>query len=274
MGEVLDAQGRLEEIYAAYAEPDADFDKLAAEQATPRGDHRRVGRRLRRADGNRRRRAAPAAVGREDRERSRAARSAASRCAACCSRSPTCCCSTSRPTTSMPRASTGSSSSCEVSRHRDRGHARPLLPRQRRGVDPRARPRLRHPVEGQLQLVARAEGAAARDRVEAGGGAHQGDEAGARVGAPEPEGPAGEEQGAHRALRGARLVRAPEAQRDAGDLHPGRRAPRRRGDRVREREQGLRRPAPDRRPVVSACRRARSSASSGRTAPARRRCSA
>ncbi|MCC6198268.1 MAG: energy-dependent translational throttle protein EttA [Burkholderiales bacterium] len=33
MGEVLGAKAKLEEIYAAYAEPDADFDKLAAEQA-------------------------------------------------------------------------------------------------------------------------------------------------------------------------------------------------------------------------------------------------
>ena len=66
----------------------------------------------------------------------------------------------------------------------------------------------------------------------------------------EREGPAGEEQGAHRALRGARLVRASEAQRDAGDLHPGRRAARRRGHRVQEREQGLRRPPADRRSVV------------------------
>lgn len=33
MGEVMDAKKRLEEVYAAYAEPDADFDALAAEQA-------------------------------------------------------------------------------------------------------------------------------------------------------------------------------------------------------------------------------------------------
>jgi sulfate-transporting ATPase len=33
MGEVNDAKKRLEEVYAAYAEPDADFDALAAEQA-------------------------------------------------------------------------------------------------------------------------------------------------------------------------------------------------------------------------------------------------
>jgi energy-dependent translational throttle protein EttA len=32
MGEVMDAKARLEEIYAAYAEPDADFDKLSEEQ--------------------------------------------------------------------------------------------------------------------------------------------------------------------------------------------------------------------------------------------------
>jgi sulfate-transporting ATPase len=32
VGEVLQAKSRLDEVYAAYAEPDADFDKLAAEQ--------------------------------------------------------------------------------------------------------------------------------------------------------------------------------------------------------------------------------------------------
>ena len=41
--------------------------------------------------------------------------------------------------------------------HGDRRHPRPVLPRQRRAVDPRARPRPRHPVEGELLLVARAE---------------------------------------------------------------------------------------------------------------------
>ncbi len=33
MGEVMQAQAKLEAVYAAYAEPDADFDKLAEEQA-------------------------------------------------------------------------------------------------------------------------------------------------------------------------------------------------------------------------------------------------
>src|SRR5881398_2103339 len=33
MGEVLDAKKKLDDVYAAYAEPDADFDQLAADQA-------------------------------------------------------------------------------------------------------------------------------------------------------------------------------------------------------------------------------------------------
>jgi len=33
LSQIKDAQSRLDEVYAAYAEPDADFDKLAAEQA-------------------------------------------------------------------------------------------------------------------------------------------------------------------------------------------------------------------------------------------------
>ena len=33
LGEIMEARAKLEEIYAAYAEPDADFDKLAEEQA-------------------------------------------------------------------------------------------------------------------------------------------------------------------------------------------------------------------------------------------------
>ncbi|NBR28378.1 MAG: ATP-binding cassette domain-containing protein, partial [Betaproteobacteria bacterium] len=33
LGEIAEAKKKLDEIYAAYAEPDADFDKLAADQA-------------------------------------------------------------------------------------------------------------------------------------------------------------------------------------------------------------------------------------------------
>ena len=49
-----------------------------------------------------------------------------------------------------------------VPRHRRRRHARSLLPRQRRRLDPGARPRPRHPVRGQLLVVAGAEADAAR----------------------------------------------------------------------------------------------------------------
>jgi sulfate-transporting ATPase len=72
----------------------------------------------------------------------------------------------------------------------------------------------------------------------------------ARMGAPEREGPAGEGQGAYRPLRGARLLRAPAAQRDAGDLHSRRGAARRLRDRVQRRQQRLRRSPADRRSVV------------------------
>ena len=37
LGELMQAKQKLEEIYAAYAEPDADFDKLAEEQAKYEG---------------------------------------------------------------------------------------------------------------------------------------------------------------------------------------------------------------------------------------------
>ena len=65
IGGVLAAKKRLDEVYAAYAEPDADFDKLAAEQAELEAhDRRRRQREHRPAARDRRRRAAPAAVGR------------------------------------------------------------------------------------------------------------------------------------------------------------------------------------------------------------------
>src|SRR5216684_3262044 len=52
-----------------------------------------------------------------------------------------------------------------------------------------------------------------------------------------------EEQGAPRALQGARVRRRAEAQRDQRNLHPARAAPRRRGDRSRGTEEGVRREA-------------------------------
>jgi hypothetical protein len=60
----------------------------------------------------------------------------------------------------------------EYAGHRGRDHPRPLLPRQRGPVDPRAGPRPRHPVRGQLLELARAE-AGALEREEKGNDARQ-----------------------------------------------------------------------------------------------------
>ena len=83
------------------------------------------------------------------------------RCAVCSSSSRTCFCSTSPPTTWTPNPSPGSSTIFdEFPGHDRRDHARPLLPRQRRRVDPRVGPRGRHPLEGELFVLARAEAGA------------------------------------------------------------------------------------------------------------------
>ena len=84
------------------------------------------------------------------------------RCASCCSSSRTCCCSTSPPTISTPRACSGSSSTWRVPGRGARRHPRPLLPRQRRRVDPRARPRPYVPLRGQLLHLSGDQAAAAR----------------------------------------------------------------------------------------------------------------
>ena len=63
--------------------------------------------------------------------------------------------------------------------HRRRDHARPLLPGQRRGVDPRARPRRGHPVRGQLQRLVGVQVQAAGIRAEEAGRAVANDQPGA-----------------------------------------------------------------------------------------------
>ena len=62
---------------------------------------------------------------------------------------PICCCSTSRPTISTPRSWRGWSGTCSSTRARcGRDHPRPLLPRQRRRLDSRARRGAGIPWEG------------------------------------------------------------------------------------------------------------------------------
>ena len=138
-----------------------------------------------------------------------------------------------------------------VQGHGGRDHPRPLLPRQRRGLDSRARPRGRHPVGGQLLLVARSEGAAARGRAEAGDAApaHAGPRAG--VDTDVAAGPAGEGQGASERLRGAAEPGRGRAHRVGPDLHSPRPPARGRGGRGPEPAQELRRHVPHPGPDVT-----------------------
>ena len=89
--------------------------------------------------------------------RCRAASAAGSRCAASCSRARP---AAARRADQPPRRRVGRLARADpagVPRHRRRRHPRPVLPRQRRRLDPRARPRLRDPLGGQLLVVAGAE---------------------------------------------------------------------------------------------------------------------
>ncbi len=95
-------------------------------------------------------------------------------------------------------------------------HPRPLLPRQRHRLDPRARPRPRHPLRGQLLLLARAEAEAPRPGRPRGGGAPAHHRARARMGARLAEGAPGEVEGPHPALRRSRR----EGRREGPDARP------------------------------------------------------
>ena len=160
--------------------------------------------------------------------------------------------------------------------HRRGHHPRPLLPRQRRQVDPRARPRPRHPVRGQLLQLARAE-----------------------AGAP-GQGGEGQRRQARRTLeRELEWVRmSPKARQAKGKARlaaydklqaeaeaaergpdkleitiPAGQAPGRHGHRGARPAQGLRRPAARSRTCRSRSPAPASSASSAPTAPARPPCS-
>ena len=126
--------------------------------------------------------------------------------------------------------------------HGRRRHARSLLPRQRRRLDPRARSRPRHPVGGQLLVVARAEAEAAR----AGG---EGRDASASARSQRelewirmsPR--ARQAKGKARLNAYEELLREDTAQKieHGRDLHPAGPAPRRRRRRGARPAQGLRR---------------------------------
>ena len=251
MGEVFAAKARLDEVYAAYAEPDADFDALAAEQAELEAIIAAAGSRHRAPARDRRRRAAPAAVGRQDRHavgRREAPRRAVPPAAVQARHAA------ARRADQPPGrriASSGWSSSCTrfpgtvVAITHDRyfldNAAEWILELDRgRGI----------PWKGNYSTWLEQKEARLEQEQKTEDARTQGDEEGTGVGAPEPEGAPGQEQGAPGALRGTVRLRIPEAQRDAGDLHSGGRAPGQRSHRVQERQQGLRRPPADRQPQL------------------------
>ncbi len=112
-------------------------------------------------------------------------------------------------------------------------HPRPVLPRQRRRLDPRARPRQGTAVRGQLLLVARPEAGAARDRGEDRVGSPPHARPRARMGADEPEGAARQVEGAPVRLRQAVRGRAGGQARQGRDPHPAGPTARRHRDRGR-----------------------------------------
>ena len=147
-------------------------------------------------------------------------------------------------------------------RHPDRD-PRSLLPRQRHRLDPRARPRPRHPARGQLHLLPQAEGTSPQPREERGTPRARSRSRWRRSGwAPPP--------------RRARRNRKPasSATRTSSTSRPTACRPRRRSSspvgerlghqrrRVHRALQELRRQAAHQRSDLQACRRAASSASS------------
>ena len=139
--------------------------------------------------------------------------------------------------------------------HGRRRHPRPLLPGQRRAVDPRARPGEGHPLRGQLQQLARAEAGSHVARAEAGRRTPAHPRARARMGAHGRQGPPGEGQGPTRRVReaaggGDRREGRPAAR--AGDRHSARAASGRHRDRGQGTAQGLRRRVAHRGPDVLA----------------------
>ena len=203
IGGVLAAKERLDEVYAAYAEPDADFDKLAAEQAELE--------------------AIIAAAGSENTDLQLEIAADALRLPPWDAQIGTlsggekrrvalCRLLLSKPDMLLLDEPTNHLDAESVEwlehlpealpRHRGGDHPRPLLPRQRGRVDSRTRPRPRHPLQGQLLRLAGPEGKAPGAGAEDRGRAHQGDEGGAEVGALQRQGPP--EPRARRAWRASR----------------------------------------------------------------------
>ena len=186
LGDTAAAKKRLEEVYAAYSEPDADFDKLAEEQAKLEA--------MLNAGGADELEVAADALRLPPWEQKVDVLSGGEK-----RRVALCRLLLSKPDLLLLDEPTNHLDAESVEwleqflqrfpGHRGCSDARPLLPRQRGGLDPGARPRHGHPLGRQLLELARAEGEAPAGRGEPGGGAHQVDAARAGMGAAEPEGP-------------------------------------------------------------------------------------
>ena len=235
VAETLALVERYNAIGAEMAEPDADYDALGTEMSKLQDeiDHRNAWdldsqleqamdalrcppRRRRRVRPVRRREAAGGPV----QAPAAGARPAAARRA---DQPPR------RGVRALARAAPG-----EVPRHRRRRHPRPVLPRQRRPVDPRARPRTRVPVRGQLLDLPRGQGRPHEGRGPEGRQAPEAAPRGAGVGALQRQGAPDEVQGAPGPLRGdGRGGRQDPQARLRGDPDPAGPAPgqRRRRDR-------------------------------------------
>ena len=201
-GEVAAAQKRLEEVYAAYSEPDADIEKLAEEQARLEAIIENAG-----ADtGNALEIAADALRLPPWDARVRHLSGGEKRRVALCKLllSKPDMLLLDEPTNHLDAESVewleqfltrfpGTVVAITHDRYFLDNAAEWILELDRgRGI----------PWKGNYSLVARAEGAAARGRGQAGERPHQGHEAGARVGAPEPQGAA--RRRARRASRASR----------------------------------------------------------------------
>ena len=122
--------------------------------------------------------------------------------------------------------------------HRGHRHARPLLPRQRHRLDPRAGLRQGPPLGRQLLVLAGAEEAPSCRSRTSRTAPPQDPRARAGVGQRLAAGPPEEDQGAPLPLRGAGQAGARPAHQGRADPHPGRPAPGRPGGARRGDPQG------------------------------------
>ncbi len=258
---IKDAQARLDEVYAAYADPDADFDKLAAEQAKleailQASDGHNLERQLEVAADALRLPAWDAKVehlsGGEKR-----------RVALCrLLLSAPDMLLLDEPTNhldadsvalagALPARLPGTVVAITHDRYFLDNVAGWILELDRgAGI----------PYEGNYSRWLEAKSDRLAAGIQAAVGPRKSHEGRTGVGAQRRQGPPVEIQGSSATLRRNAIAGIPEAQRNQRDLHPGRSTPGRQGHRIQERHQGLRRPRADRQPVVLACLKAPSSA--------------